>query len=66
MARPKAVKAVNKELNLAIKTFKASPEVEALYQYIAENKLRAEALQLMEVVVKSITPAKKRAKRKLH
>lgn len=65
MARTKVEKVSNKELNQAVKTFKASSEVESLYQYIAENKLREEAYQLMKVVLTNITPAKKRSKRKL-
>ena len=67
MARPakKAQKVESKEVSAAIKVFKASPEVESLYTFIYENKLRAEAHNLMEVVLKHITPAKKRGRKKV-
>ena len=67
MARPakKAPKVESKEVSAAIKVFKASPEVESLYTFIYENKLRAEAHNLMEVVLKHITPAKKRGRKKV-
>lgn len=55
-----------KEQTAAIKTFKASSEVQDFYRYIAENNLRTEAFELMKVVVKRITPAKKRSKKTLH
>lgn len=61
----KAPKVENKELTAAIKTFKASPEVESLYTFIYENGLRDEAHKLMEVVLKQITPAKKRGRKKV-
>tara|TARA_B100001971_G_scaffold215195_1_gene260355 strand:+ start:186213 stop:186410 length:198 start_codon:yes stop_codon:yes gene_type:complete len=54
-----------KEQTAAIKTFKASPEVQDFYRYIAENNLRSEAFELMKVVLKRITPAKKRSKKTL-
>ena len=61
----KAAKPENKEPAAAIKTFKASSEVEDLYTFIHENGLRAEAHKLMEAVVKHITPAKKRGRKKV-
>ena len=54
-----------KEQAAAIKTFKASSEVKDFYRYIAENNLRTEAHELMKVVVKRITPSKKRSKKVL-
>jgi hypothetical protein len=63
-AKNKSTKA-NKELAAAVKTFKASTEVSDLYRYIAENNLRVEAFELMKVVLKQITPTKKRSKKTL-
>jgi hypothetical protein len=64
-AKNKAAKAT-KEQSAAIKTFKASSEVQDFYRYIAENNLRAEANQLIKVVVEKLTPTKKRSKKTLH
>jgi len=61
----KEEKVENKEISAAIKTFKSSPEVEGLYTFIYENGLRAEAHKLMSVVLKQITPAKKRGRKKV-
>jgi len=54
-----------KEQVQAIKTFKASTEVEDFYRYVAENNLRTEAFELMKVVVSKITPTRKRSKKTL-
>lgn len=59
-AKTKELTAKQKEANAAIKTFKASGEVENFYRYIADNNLRAEAYQLMKVVLDQIAPSKKR------
>ncbi|MBD65658.1 MAG: hypothetical protein CME62_10660 [Halobacteriovoraceae bacterium] len=55
----------NKEASLALKSFKTSSEVESFYTFIYENGLRSEAHKLMEVVLKRITPAKKRGRKKV-
>lgn len=55
----------NKEASAAIKAFRTSSEVETFYTYIHENGLRDEAKQLMEIVLKKITPAKKRGRKKI-
>lgn len=47
-----------------VKTFKASADVENFYRYINDNNLRFEAKKLLEVVLKHITPAKKRGRKK--
>jgi hypothetical protein len=64
-AKKSTKKVENKEVSAAIKEFKASPEVEGLYSFIYENGIRDEAHKLMEVVLKSITPAKKRGRKKI-
>lgn len=53
-----------KEAGSGIKTFKASSDVENFYRFIFENGLRGEAHQLMELVLKRITPPKKRGRKK--
>ncbi|MBG60784.1 MAG: hypothetical protein CME67_03885 [Halobacteriovoraceae bacterium] len=65
MAKQKELTAKQKEHNAAIKTFKASGEVENFYRYIADNNLRSEAYELMKVVLEKIAPSKKRSKRTL-
>lgn len=65
MAKTKETSAKQKEQNAAIKTFKASSEVENFYRYIADNNLRAEAYSLMKVVCEKIAPTKRRSKRTL-
>lgn len=67
MARPakkktKAKAKVTKEVSAAIKSFKATSEVSDFYRFIHENGLRNEAETLMKIVLKSITPSKKRKK----
>ena len=47
-----------------IKNFKTSSEVENFYRFINDNQLREEARRLVEVVLKKITPPKKRGRRK--
>lgn len=59
--KPKAKK-VSPEVTAAIKTFKATEEVETFYTYILENNLREEAAMLMRTVLKSMKPAKKKKK----
>lgn len=53
-----------KETNNGIKNFKASSDVENFYRFIFDNGLRSEAHQLMELVLKRITPQKKRGRKK--
>lgn len=65
MARASKNKPTKEQIQ-AIKTFKASTEVEDFYRYVAENNLRTEAYELMKVVVARITPSKKRSKKTLH
>lgn len=50
----------DKEVNAAIKNFKASQEVEDFYQYIHDNKLRSEAHTLIKTVLNSMQPKRKR------
>ena len=52
-------------VSAALKNFKASAEVETFYTFIHENGLRSEAHKLMELVVKKITPPKKRGRKKM-
>jgi len=47
-----------------IKNFKNSNEVENFYRFIHENKIRSEAKSLVEMVLKKITPPKKRGRKK--
>jgi hypothetical protein len=47
-----------------IKMFKSSGEVENFYRLIHENGLRAEASILMQIVLKKITPPKRRGRKK--
>jgi hypothetical protein len=49
-----------KEVSAAIKTFKASSEVENFYRYIHENGLRNEARTLVEMVLTHLKGSKKR------
>ncbi|MEX0798020.1 MAG: hypothetical protein WEB87_06065 [Bacteriovoracaceae bacterium] len=65
MAKQKELTAKQKEHNAAIKNFKASGEVEAFYRYVADNNLRAEAFELMKVVLNKIAPSKKKSRRTL-
>lgn len=53
---------MSSETIAAIKAFKASSEVESFYQFIHENNLRSEAHNLMSMVLKSLTPAKRKKK----
>lgn len=53
-------KVEDKEVSAAIKTFKASQEVEDLYQYIHDNKLRSEAHTLIKTVLNAIQPKRRR------
>ncbi|MAX67696.1 MAG: hypothetical protein QF441_06705 [Bacteriovoracaceae bacterium] len=48
----------------SIKNFKSSSEVENFYRFIHDNKLREEAKTLVEMVLKKITPPKKRGRKK--
>jgi hypothetical protein len=48
-----------------IKNFKNTGEVENFYRFIHENKLRSEAKELIKVVLKKITPPKKRGRKKI-
>ena len=48
----------------SIKNFKNSSEVENFYRFIHENNLRGEAKSLVELVLKRITPPKKRGRKK--
>lgn len=47
-----------------IKAFKSTTEVENFYRFINDNNLRVEAKKLLEVVLKQITPVKKRGRKK--
>ncbi len=47
-----------------IKNFKTASEVTDFYRFINDNKLRAEAREIISVVLKKITPAKKRGRKK--
>ncbi len=47
-----------------IKNFKNTSEVENFYRFINDNGLRSEAKRLVEVVLKQITPQKKRGRKK--
>lgn len=55
-------KKVSPEVTAAIKTFKASEEVESFYTYIHENNLRAEASILMSTILKTLKPQRKKKK----
>lgn len=61
-AKNKSKAKPTKEVSAAIKSFKASGEVENFYRFIHENGLRAEANSLMKMVLKSISGSKKRKK----
>lgn len=63
MAKAKANTAA-KDTTVGFKTFRNSSDIENLYRFIHENNLRAEAKTLIELVVKRITPAKKKRGRK--
>lgn len=47
-----------------IKNFKNSSDVENFYRFINDNKLRSEAKKLVEIVLKQITPPKRRGRKK--
>lgn len=49
-----------KEVSAAIKTFKASSEVENFYRFIHDNGLRSEAKTLIEMALSHISKSKKR------
>ena len=63
-AKTKSAKSskVTKEVSAAIKTFKASSEVENFYRFIHDNGLRNEARTLVEMALSHITSSKKRKK----
>lgn len=61
-AKKSKAKKENPEVVAAIKQFKASSEVESFYQFVHENNLRNEANILMKMVLKSLTPAKRKRK----
>lgn len=63
MAKAKAT-TTNKEASIGMKTFKSSSEIESLYRFINDNKLRAEAKSLIEYAVSKVKPAKKKRGRK--
>lgn len=65
MSRAKNTKNTTpKDTSIGYKTFKSSSEIETFYRFIHDNNLRAEAKALIEMVVKRITPAKKKRGRK--
>ncbi len=47
-----------------VKNFKSSSEVQDFYRFIHDNNLRSEAKTLVEMVLKTITPQKKRGRKK--
>ena len=61
-AKKGKTKKVSSEVAAAIKSFKASEEVESFYSYIHENKLRAEASMLISTVLQTLKPAKRKRK----
>lgn len=63
MAKAKTTNAT-KDNSIGFKTFKSSSEIENLYRFIHENNLRAEAKTLIELVVKRLSPPKKKRGRK--
>lgn len=52
-------------VNTTIKNFKNSSDVVNFYRFIHENNLRGEAQKLVEIVLKKITPPKKRGRKKI-
>lgn len=65
MAKAKAKTVLTKDESASLKAFKTSSEVVDFYQFISENGLRSEAHQIMQVVLKKITPVKKRGRKKV-
>jgi len=67
MAKSKAKQKapMSKEAAASLKAFKTSSEVVDFYQFISDNGLRDEAHKIMEVVLKKITPVKKRGRKKV-
>ena len=61
-AKKSRAKKENPEVVAAIKSFKASGEVESFYQFVHENNLRNEANILIKMVLKTLTPAKRKKK----
>jgi hypothetical protein len=61
-AKKSRAKKENPEVVAAIKLFKASGEVESFYQFVHENNLRNEANILIKMVLKTLTPAKRKKK----
>ena len=62
--KAQAKEAAKAELARGIKTFKASTEVQDFYRFINENGLRTEASKLVETVLRTIAPPKKKRGRK--
>lgn len=65
MARPakrKTKAKVTKDVSAAIKSFKATSEVETFYRFIHENNLRTETEILLKVVLKSLSGSKRKRK----
>lgn len=54
---------VKENVNVTIKSMKASSDVVNFYRFIHENNLRGEAHKLMEMILKTISPAKKRGRK---
>lgn len=51
--------------NITIKNFKTASEVQDFYRFVHENGLRVEAKKLVEIVLKKITPPKRRGRKKI-
>jgi hypothetical protein len=50
-------------VNVTIKSMKSSSDVVNFYRFIHENNLRGEAHKLMDTILKTIAPTKKRGRK---
>lgn len=62
IAKNKTNDTVSKEVSAAIKSFKASSDIENFYRFIHENNLRSEAESLIKVALNQISGPKRRKK----
>ena len=64
MAKTTNTEATATSAGSSLKNFKTSSDVENFYHFINDNQLRAEAKILVETVLKTIAPPKKKRGRK--
>jgi hypothetical protein len=49
---------------MTLKNFRASSDIDGFYRFINDNRVRREAKMMLEMVVKALTPPKRRRRSK--